>query len=346
MHSIIESPSNIKVGSLFAAIGGFSRAFKELGAEVLWANEIDAHASETYRLNNPEVRQIEKSIVDLSVSKDQLQPVDILTAGFPCQPFSIAGEKLGFKDKRGLLFLDIIRLINEFGINKPKVLFLENVKNLMMHDSGRTFKRIQSEIQKAGYWFPEENAKVLNSSKHSEIPQNRERIFMVAFSQLHFDNGGFEFPGEIPFDKRKNLFELIDVENKHSQKNIYFSEDSQYHPLFVKAIAEGGERSVYQLRRVYVRKNQTGTCFTLTASMGIGGHNVPVVKDRWGIRKLTIRECARLQGYEDSWFKIPEKIYDRQIYKQLGNSVTIPLVKRIAQNIIEKIKTNNFQKVA
>src|SRR5208283_2573086 len=106
-----------------------------------------------FRLNFPDVRCIEKDIQSLSVHGDKLEPVDILTAGFPCQPFSIAGEKRGFKDERGLLFLHIIRIIKEFGPRKPKVLLLENVRNFKSHDKGRTFKRVQAEIQKAGYWF-------------------------------------------------------------------------------------------------------------------------------------------------------------------------------------------------
>ncbi len=119
--------SQITVGCLFAAIGGFCRAFEAVGASVAWANEKDGFAAETFRLNFQHVRCIEKDIESLSVKADGLEPVDILTAGFPCQPFSVAGEKRGFQDERGLLFLHIIRIIREFGASKPKVLLLENV---------------------------------------------------------------------------------------------------------------------------------------------------------------------------------------------------------------------------
>jgi len=145
------------VGSMFAAIGGFCRAFEQGGAKVAWANENDRFAIETFKLNFPHIRCIGKDVQDFSVHGDNLEPVDILTAGFPCQPFSVAGEKRGFLDERGLLFLHIIRIIQEFGKNKPKILLLENVKNLKSHDKGRTFKRIQFEIQRAGYWFGENN---------------------------------------------------------------------------------------------------------------------------------------------------------------------------------------------
>jgi len=114
----------------------------------------------------------------------------------------------------------------------------------------------------------------------------------------------------------------------------YFTPDSQYHQLFVDAIGAGDCESVYQLRRNYVRENKSGICFTLMASMGDGGHNVPVIKDRWGIRKLTPRECARLQGYTDCSFKIPKNISRSQILKQIGNSVTVPLVVELGRNCI------------
>ena len=152
----------ISVGCLFAAIGGFCKAFQDNGAKILWANEKDRFAAKTFRLNFPDVRYIEKPVEHLSVHGDQLDVVDVLTAGFPCQAFSIAGEKRGFNDPRGLLFLHIIRIIREFGRNKPKILLLENVKNLKAHDKGSTFKRIQAEIQKAGYWFADANARILN----------------------------------------------------------------------------------------------------------------------------------------------------------------------------------------
>ncbi|WCJ58249.1 DNA (cytosine-5-)-methyltransferase [Fontisphaera persica] len=150
----------VKVGSLFAAIGGFCRAFIEAGATVVWANEKDKLQAETFRLNYPNVRCLNKPIEELTVLGDCLEEVDVLTAGFPCQPFSIAGERRGLKDERGLLFFQIIRIIKEFGRRKPKVLLLENVKHFKSHDQGRTYKRVQTEIQKAGYWFGDSNAKL------------------------------------------------------------------------------------------------------------------------------------------------------------------------------------------
>jgi len=333
MRKARHSP-HCTVGCLFAAIGGFGKAFQKCGAEVLWANEKDRFAAETFRLNFPQVRHIHKPIEDLSVKEDKLAPVDVLTAGFPCQPFSVAGDKLGFRDERGLLFLHIVRLLREFGETKPRILLLENVQYFRNHDKGRTFRRVQSEIQKAGYWFTDKDAEVLNTATHTNIPQNRDRIFMVAVNRQFFDSNTFAFPSPLPEGKVRSVREFLDLDRK-APPECYFKPGSQYHPLFVDAIEAGEKDSVYQLRRNYVRKNMSGLCFTLMANMGDGGHNVPVVKDRWGIRKLTIRECARLQGYEDSWFKIPKELSRSQVLKQIGNSVTVPLVVRLARNCIE-----------
>jgi DNA (cytosine-5)-methyltransferase 1 len=321
---------------MFAAIGGFCKAFQQKGATNLWANDKDRFAADTFRLNFPNVRYIEKPVEELSVHGDRLQPVDVLTAGFPCQAFSIAGEKKGFDDPRGLLFLHIVRIIREFGKNKPKILLLENVKNLKVHDQGRTFKRIQSEIQRAGYWFSDANARILNTAEYTDIPQNRERVFMVAMSQAHFSANPFVFPAPLPIGDLRPVRSFLDLQTKPDDA-FYFTPDSQYYELFRNEMAKGGREHVYQLRRSYVRKNMSDMCFTLMANMGEGGHNQPVIKDRWGIRKLTPRECARLQGYEDSWFKIPPSLSNSQIYKQIGNSVTVPLVARLAEKIMGHI---------
>lgn len=333
-HDASRSRKRFKVGCLFAAIGGFCRAFEEVGAQVVWANEKDKFAKETFEANFPHIRYLHKPVEDLCVKNDRLEPVDILTAGFPCQPFSVAGEKLGFKDERGLLFLDIVRIIKEFGRDKPKILLLENVRNFRTHDRGRTFKRVQIEIQKAGYWFNEQNAAILNTVTHTDIPQNRARVFMVAMSCQHFASNTFCFPEPLPEGSLRSVWEFLDTRYKQEAVH-YFTEESQYYQPFREAIQRSSNRrSIYQLRRSYVRENMSGVCFTLMANMGEGGHNQPVIKDRWGIRKLTPRECARLQGYEDSWFKIPPQLSNTQIYKQIGNSVTIPLVVKLADTCV------------
>lgn len=260
------------VGSLFAAIGGFCKAFEQVGANVLWANEKDQFAKTTFIANFRHIRYIHKPVEDLTVDGDGLHPVDVLTAGFPCQPFSCAGEKLGFQDERGLLFLHIIRLIREFGKDKPKILLLENVQNFRTHDKGRTFKRVQTEIQKAGYWFGERNAQTLNTATHTRIPQNRPRIFMVAMSCDHFPSNTFVFPSPLPPKSLNPMHDYLDTRYKQDARH-YFDESSQYHEPFREAIEAGDKKSVFQLRRSYVRENMSGMCFTLMANMGEGWHN-------------------------------------------------------------------------
>lgn len=331
----VERNQPFRVGSLFSAIGGFCRAFQLAGAQVLWANEKDRFAVETFRHNFPDIRCIHKPVEELSVRGDTLEPVHVLTGGFPCQPFSVAGEKRGFKDERGLLFLHIIRIIREFGKNKPWILLLENVKNFRSHDNGQTFRRVQAEIQRAGYWFSDKDAQVLNTATHSTIPQNRERVFMVAMSCDRFPSNSFVFPDPVSPSSVKDVSEFLDLDQK-APEGCYFKPGSQYYGLFAEAVKKGERGAVYQLRRSYVRMNMSGLCFTLMANMGEGGHNEPVIKDRWGIRKLTRRECARLQGY-GNWFKFPKDVSNTQIGKQIGNSVTVPLVRRLAENCLTEL---------
>lgn len=324
------------VGCLFSAIGGFCRAFEEAGARAVWANERDKHACVTFRHNFPRVRCIEKPIESVSVDADELEPVDVLTGGFPCQPFSIAGEQLGFSDYRGLLFLDIARLLREWGRNRPAFVVLENVRYLLTHNNGRTFSVIQNELQRAGYWFSRANAAVLNTADFTPIPQHRERLFMVAASTAIFSANPFRFPTRTDASPR-DLWTFFDT-NRKATADLYFKPGDRYYRHFETAFREGGRSAVYQLRRNYVRQNKTGRCFTLMANMGEGGHNQPVIADRWGYRKLSPIECARLQGYQDEWFSFPESVSRRQQYKQIGNSVTVPLVKVLAEQVVALLK--------
>lgn len=322
-----EKPKQYSVGSLFAGMGGFCQAFKKVGFRVAWANELDSFAAETYRHNFPEVKLYEKSICDLSVAGDKLESVDVMTAGFPCQPFSVAGSKEGFKDPRGMVFFDIIRLLKEFGDERPKILVMENVKNLLTHNNGKTFARVVNEVQSAGYWFKDRNAAVLNTCIHTNIPQNRERLYMVAFSWDAFDFNNFRFPEET--DEKRAVEEFLDLD-RQADSEYYFDPEQKYGKLFQEKMEEGDDKSIYQLRRWYVRELKDYLVPTLTANMGGGGHNKPVIKDDWGIRNLTPLECQRLQGFDESIFSFPETVSQTQQYKQIGNSVTVPLVEKLA----------------
>lgn len=321
--------------SLFSGMGGFCQAFKNAGFNVLWANENDNFAIETYKHNFPDIKLHTQSIKDLSVIKDHLHPVDVLTAGFPCQPFSVAGAKEGFNDRRGQVFFEIIRLIKEFGSDRPKILLLENVKNILHHNNGKTFSKIVEEVQAAGYWFMPDNAAVLNTKEHTNIPQNRERLFMVAFSWDHFDTNDFKFPD--PELEKLNVLEFLDMDIKPSE-DLYFPEDSKYGKMFVESMKNGGADTTYLLRRYYVRENKDNGVFTLTANMGDGGHNVPVIRDKWGIRKLTPVECLRLQGFSDSFYSFPSSVSRTQQYKQIGNAVTVTLVEKLAKECLRQLK--------
>ena len=304
----------MKVGGLFAGIGGIELGFKKAGFDISWANEIDKNACVTYRLNHKHTL-FEKDLNDLKTS--EVEKIDILTGGFPCQAFSIAGYQKGFRDDRGNVFFQILRFVDDL---KPQIVFLENVKNLIGHDKGKTFKVISTELEDRGYIL---KYKVLNSSEYGSVPQNRERIYIVAFKDSEVANR-FKFPK--PKQLRKKVTDLID--NEVDEKFYYTN--SRYYKQLKEEMKN--RDTVYQWRRVYVRENKSKLCPTLTANMGTGGHNVPLIIDDKDIRKLTPRECARFQGYSES-FKFPEKLANSALYKQIGNSVTVPVIEAIAKEI-------------
>lgn len=324
----LSTRKRYSVGSLFAGMGAFCRAFIDEGFGIAWANEKDQFAALTYRYNFPDTLLLEKPIENVSVISDQLRSVDVLTAGFPCQPFSVAGSKAGFNDPRGRLFFQIIRLLKEFGPQRPKILLLENVPYLLAHDRGRTFMRIVQEVQQAGYWFmPNHHCATLNTRLHTDIPQNRERLYMAALSWDCFDENKFQFPA--PVEQTKDYREFLDLDRR-AEDWYYFPEESKWRKMFEESMANGDPDRVYHLRRHYVREIKAFQVPTLTAHMGDGGHNTPVIRDNWGIRKLTVEECMRLQGIEDGVIRFPEALSRSQRYKQIGNAVTVPLVRRLA----------------
>jgi len=309
------------VVSLFAGVGGVCQGFKNANMNVIWANEIDKMACVTYMQNHEDTVIINKDIND--VLTQDIPDSDILTAGFPCQSFSIAGYRKGFEDERGNLFFSILRILREKD-NKPRVIFLENVKNLMTHDKGNTFKVICNELEKLGYLL---HVKILNSCDYGNVPQNRERIFIIGFLDKQAYEC-FEFPRKIKLDKNIN-----DIKEKNVNNKYYYTESSKYYEELIKNMTN--KSSIYQIRRVYIRENKSNLCPTLTANMGTGGHNVPLLMDDKGIRKLTPKECFNLQGFPHS-FKLPE-ISDCHLYKQVGNAVTVTLIERIAKNIIKAL---------
>ena len=315
----------LKVADLFAGVGGIALAFKNNGFDISWANEIDKNACLTYKKNFSH-KLIQDDIKNLDFNK--LDDIDIITAGFPCQPFSIAGKQKGFKDERGNLFFEILRAID---IKNPKIVFLENVKNLLNHNKGQTFLRIKKELEDRNYYI---KYQILNTCEYSQIPQNRERIYILAFKDKNIYNNFF-FPNKT--NKLKNINDLLEeeVENKYYYNNYKIYDK-------IKDIVK--KNKFYQWRRVYLRENKNDLCPTLTANMGTGGHNVPIIRDNKDIRKLTPRECFRFQGFPNS-FILPKELSNSYLYKQAGNSVSVPVIDKIVKNLknaILNIENNEF----
>lgn len=308
----IDKKESLKAIDLFAGIGGirlgFERAFGEK-IDFVFASEIDKYAHQTYYANFGEIPFGDITKID----EKNIPPFDILLAGFPCQAFSVAGHRKGFEDTRGTLFFDVMRIASH---HKPKVIFLENVKGLVGHDKGKTFKVILETLKELGYSV---NYQVLNA-KDFGIPQNRERIYIVCFLN---DDKIFEFPEQIELNKK-----IQDCLEEKIDEKYYYKNKAMYEKIKDEVVSS---ETIYQWRRQYVRANKSNVCPTLTANMGTGGHNVPLVLDKYGIRKLTPRECLNFQGYPLE-FKIP-KIVDSQLYKQAGNSVAVSVIEEIAKLI-------------
>jgi len=306
-----------KTLDLFAGIGGIRLAFENVGFKTVFANDNNRKCKETYDLNFEEPKLTIKDVWKIYIKKE-MPDFDVLLAGFPCQAFSIAGNQTGFRDEKngGNLFFKIAQILR---IKRPQAFMLENVKNLKTHYNGYTFKIIKNTLERLGYHV---KAEVLNSMTHGNIPQNRERIFIVGFLDKKKAEA-FEFPKEIPLTRSFKEFVLDKTEDK------YYYNDK---PLYERIKNDiNSEDTVYQWRRRYVRANKRGVVPTLTANMGTGGHNVPIIKNGEGIRKLTPKECFWLQGFHRD-FKLP-KIADSELYHQAGNSVTVTVVERVAENM-------------
>ena len=313
----------LKCASFFAGVGGIDLGFKQAGFDIVFANEFDPNASKTFQANF-KTKLDSRSIVDLP-TKD-IPDFDVMIAGFPCQAFSIAGKQQGFNDKgRGDLFFELERI---FKAKKPKIIFLENVKNLVSHDKGRTFEIIKQSLISNGYHI---KFQVLNASQFS-VAQNRERIYIVCFLDKDLCDK-FEFPK--PFQLNKQVSDYLENESNIDCK-YYYKEST---PFFNELSIVSDAKTVYQWRRKYVRKNMSNLCPTLTANMGTGGHNVPLINPqgkRTTVRKLTPRECFNFQGYPKD-FILP-KLADCHLYKQAGNSVVVPVIRQIAEQIMLTLK--------
>jgi DNA (cytosine-5)-methyltransferase 1 len=376
--------SEYKVGSLFAGVGGICLGFQNAETskskyKLLWANEIDQYACETYRHNfshsllegdiklvlHPELAKNDKEKKYYEELHKEIlkEPIDVLNGGFPCQAFSIAGERKGFEDARGNLFLNIVDLINQLGekFYKPRILFLENVKNLKSHDGGNTYKVIKKKLEECGYTIFE---KIINTMEYTDVPQNRERIYIIGLLNDK-DINNFKVFENVESKKRKKLKkerieeikQIIDYSLTKENATKYYYTKNRYPNYFMtyeefkrsnrkeKINLEEQANEMYEFyqcrRGMYIRKNQNGVCPTLTANMGTGGHNVPLIKVNDGIRKLTPTETFKLQGFPvGNGYNLPTTINgksypDSQLYKQAGNAVSVPVIQMLAEEILK-----------
>lgn len=318
----------LRCASFFAGVGGIDKGFEETGYfKTIYANEIDPFPVKTFeenfniKVDNRDIHEVKNS---------DIPEFDVMLAGFPCQAFSIAGYRQGFEDEkgRGTLFFELVRIFKE---KKPTIILLENVKNLVSHDKGNTFKVILEELKKEQYYVKYD---VLNAMHYGNVPQNRERIYIVAFKD-HDAFERFKFPEPIALSKK--LCSVIDFKNKVNEK-YYYTEGKFKSDVYERLLEEiDDDKAVYQWRRRYVRKNQSGVIPTLTANQGEGGHNVCIVKTKNGIRKMTPRECFYAQGFPKD-FILPKDLSDSKLYKQAGNSVCVSVVERIAMEIYKAVE--------
>jgi DNA (cytosine-5)-methyltransferase 1 len=311
--------SKFKLVDLFAGTGAFSYAFHYTNkVETIFANDMLDSSEKIFNLNNT-LHLTNKNLIDIPLN--EIPSHNILTGGFPCQPFSIAGTQKGFDDERSNVFWKILSILEA---HSPEIVILENVKNLQSHDNGNTFKIIIENLEKLGY-----NIKyaILNTSKITSVPQNRERIYIVCFKNIELYNK-FDFN----FDEVENE-PITNFLEENVPEKYYYKNDSFIYETLKKSVTNHiSTNTIYQYRRYYVRENKNSVCPTLTANMGTGGHNVPIILDDKGIRKLTPRECFNLQGFPSD-YKLPI-MTDGKNYSLAGNAVSVPVVKLLASKIM------------
>lgn len=308
---------------LFAGLGGFRLALESLGATCVYSNEWDLPAQEVYKRNFGETPEGDITKVDEKTIPDH----DILCAGFPCQAFSISGKRRGFEDSRGTLFFDVARIVKK---KKPKIVFMENVKNFATHDGGKTLEVVKATMEELGYVFRQ---KVLSAVDYG-MPQKRERIYMVCIRK-DIDNGTFQYPEPFKLTRHVEDFLLDDEELvrdlyvERSDMILYDKKDDTYSNKSIRLgiVNKGG-----QGERIYSTK---GIAITLSAYGGgafakTGGYLI-----NGKPRRLHPRECARLMGFPDSYI-MSNRV--NQAYKQFGNSVVVDVLQYIGIEIGKSLR--------
>ena len=310
----ININAKFKFIDLFAGIGGIRLGFQKVfgnKASFVFSSEIDKYAQKTYYENFKDLPQGDIT----QINENEIPKFDILLAGFPCQPFSNAGLKKGFNDTRGTLFFDIARIVK---YHKPQVVFLENVKGFKNHDKGNTFKVVKNTLEEMGYKV---YAEVLNA-KDFGVPQNRERIYIVAFLNK---NVTFEFPKGVKKNTKLGDILLDIVDEKYTISDRLWA-GHQRRKKEHKAKGNGFGYSIFNHDSAYTS--------TISARYYKDGSEILIAQKGKNPRKITPREAARLQGFPEE-FKIP--VSDTQSYKQFGNSVAVPVIEAIAKNILKVI---------
>lgn len=314
------SDDKLKFIDLFCGMGGFRIAFERNDCNCVFSSDIDVFAQKTYCANFNEIPYGDITKIEAKDIPDH----DIICAGFPCQSFSIAGKRLGFNDTRGTLFFDVARIIKE---KQPKAFILENVKGITNHDNGNTLQTILNTLTDLGYVF---KYNVLNAKDYN-VPQHRERWYCVGFRKnLNLDIDSYEFPESQPLTN--TLENIIDpsAENLYNISPTCDTHIKKY--VKEKSIVVKKDTLAYEVRASRCQFKNDGISPCLTAKMGTGGNNVPIIVEQQ--RKLTERECLRIMGYPET-YKINK---GAQTYKQIGNSVVVPIITLLAKELVRVLK--------
>lgn len=319
----LDSEKKYKVVSLFSGIGGFDIGFQNAGFDIIWANDFDKYACETYKAN------VSQNIVcdDIRNQLDKIPQHDILIGGFPCQPFSTLGKLKGFEDDRGTMFFYIKRIAQE---HDTKILVLENVKNIKNHDNGKTFQRILDELDQIGYHCYHD---IMNTADFG-IPQRRNRMYIVAFNKKYFPKVPFDFP-----EAQELTTTTQDLLDKKVDEKYFISKK-----VFPTIMGEGTKGYIVKPTiDMPISKTLTATMAKMHRASqdnyftdNINSKNIS--EEKTNIRKLTPNECRKLQGFPSDWKQV---VSDTQAYKQFGNAVTVDVAYNVAKNIMDYIKENN-----
>lgn len=318
----INGDKKYRVVSLFAGIGGFDIGFQNAGFDIIWANDFDKYACETYKAN------VGDNIVcdDIRNQLKNIPDHDILIGGFPCQPFSTLGKLKGFEDDRGTMFFYIKQIAAE---HDTKILVLENVKNIMHHNNGKTFKRIINELEKMGYYC---NYDIMNTANFG-IPQRRNRMYIVAFNKKYFPKKKFTFPDaqELKLTTQDLLDEKVDEKYFISKKMLptILGEGTKGYivkPTIDMPISKTLTATMHKMHRASQDNYFTDNI-----------NSVGISENKSNIRKLTPNECRKLQGFPSDWKQV---VSDTQAYKQFGNAVTVDVSYNVAKNLMNYIDEN------